>query len=216
MRLELVAGGLRRAHGEALVRVLLQESINRLLGLIGNEAQLGERRHLGKGACLLAVIGLLLENRNRALQRIDRLRIVLVHGIVVGLLHLAHLGGGLYVSSPDRDVFVMLCDLLRQLSSVCRVGHDVRLEHGNRLGGLLDGALLLHAGVVTELLVRCELDLLLVLLVLALGGHVLQELDDLLHRRHLGPVRHTCKGHHEGQTHLHCCHELARVGAGVT
>ena len=29
---------------------------------------------------------------------------ILVHGVVVGLLHLAHLGGGLHVTGPHRDV----------------------------------------------------------------------------------------------------------------
>ena len=37
---------------------------------------------------------------------------VLVHGVVVGLLHLAHLRRGLHVAGPHGDVLVVIGDLL--------------------------------------------------------------------------------------------------------
>ena len=59
---------------------------------------------------------------------------------------------------------------------------DVRREHLDLLLGLLDGAGLLSRGVVAELLVGGELNLLRMLLLLALRGHALHELDHLAHK----------------------------------
>ena len=92
------------------------------------------------------------------------------------------LRGRLLVALVDRDVLVQLGNLLRQRGSI-RLGlldRSDELLHLRRR--LLDRTLLLNRGVIAELLVRSELHLLLVLLLLSLLGHALEELDDLWFR----------------------------------
>merc|ERR1719313_2221358 len=166
--LELVSVRLRGGHRKGVLLHLValrQERTDHLLGMLRDEVELV---HLEE---LRAVVRLLLQRRDRALKRVHGLGVILVRGQVVRVLHLAHLRGGLLVALVDGDVLVELGDLLRERRSV-------------RLG-LLDRALLLHGGVVAELLVRSELHLLLVLLLLSLLGHALKELDHFLDRRNL-------------------------------
>lgn len=65
----------------------------------------------------------------------------------------------LAVALPRGDVRIVLGDFLRQTLRVRRVGLDVRLQDLDVLLGLRDGALLVHGGVVAELLEGGELNL---------------------------------------------------------
>ena len=135
-------------------------------------------RDLHEGRLLLACC-LLLQHRDGARDSAHGLGVVLVHGVVVVLLHLAHLGGGLNVTGPDGDVLVVRGDLLAETRGGRHVLLDVRLEGLDRLLGLRDGALLLRGGALAELLVGGELHHLGLLLLLTLGHHALHELNDL-------------------------------------
>mmetsp|Transcript_136217 Transcript_136217/g.423285 ORF Transcript_136217/g.423285 Transcript_136217/m.423285 type:complete len:214 (-) Transcript_136217:114-755(-) len=181
VRLELIPMGLGGTDGKANGRVLLEKGVDGLLGILRNEGQLHKVRHLHEGG-LAAVVGLLLQHRDRTLQGIHGLGVVLVHRGVVRLLQLADLGGGLLVAVPDRDVLVMARNLLGQHGGVGRVFGDVGLQHIDLLVGLRNRPGLLDAGVVAELLVRGKLDLLRVLFLLAVLHHALQQLDHLLDR----------------------------------
>ena len=64
---------------------------------------------------LRAVVRLLLQDVDRALEGVDRLGLVGVRLVVGRLLHVAHLGGGLDVTGPCRDVLVVAGDLLGEL-----------------------------------------------------------------------------------------------------
>merc|ERR1719506_3651968 len=180
--LELVGVRLRGRNIHRVLAELItlrQERADHLLRVLRDEIELVHLEELG------AVEGLLLQRRNRALKSIDRLGVVLVRRQVVGVLHLANLRGRLLVALVDRDVLVQLGNLLRQRGSV-RLGlldRSDELLHLRRR--LLDRTLLLSRGVIAELLVRSELHLLLVLLLLSLLGHALEELDHLLNRSHL-------------------------------
>merc|ERR1719426_358045 len=180
--LELVGVRLRGRNGHRVLAELItlrQERADHLLRVLRNELELVHLKKLG------AVVRLLLQRRNGALESIDRLGVVLVGRQVVGVLHLANLRGRLLVALIDRDVLIQLGNLLRQRGSV-RLGlldRSDELLHLRRR--LLDGTLLLNRGVIAELLVRSELHLLLMLLLLSLLGHALEELDDLLHGSHL-------------------------------
>merc|ERR1719395_69007 len=180
--LELVGVRLRGRNGHRVLAELItlrQERADHLLRVLRDEIELVYLKELG------AVVGLLLQRRNRALESIDRLRVVLVRRQVVRVLHLANLRGRLLVALVDRDVLVQLGNFLRQSGSV-RLGlldRSDELLHLRRR--LLDRTLLLNRGVIAELLVSSELHLLLVLLLLSLLGHALEELDDLLNGSHL-------------------------------
>mmetsp|Transcript_43085 Transcript_43085/g.128696 ORF Transcript_43085/g.128696 Transcript_43085/m.128696 type:complete len:357 (-) Transcript_43085:313-1383(-) len=117
--LELVSGRLGRGHSQPVLRVLRQEQLDGMLGLLGNEAQLLEGGDLREGR-LLPVVGLLLQNSNGTLQGVNGLRIVLVHGIVVCLLDIAHLGRRLLIPGPDSDVLLVTCNLLCQRGGIHR------------------------------------------------------------------------------------------------
>merc|ERR550514_2227642 len=180
--LELVRVGLRGRNGERVLFHLValrQERADHLLRVLRDELELVHLKELS------AVERLLLQRGNRALERIDRLGVVLVRRQVIRVLHLTNLRGRLLVALVDRDVLVQLGDLLRKRRSV-RLGLlDRSHELLHLCRRLLDGTLLLHGGVVAELLVRSELHLLLVLLLLSLLGHALKELDHFLDRRNL-------------------------------
>ena len=68
-------------------------------------------RDLHEGRLLLACC-LLLQHRDGARDSAHGLGVVLVHGVVVVLLHLAHLGGGLDVAGPDGDVLTIFYDVI--------------------------------------------------------------------------------------------------------
>mmetsp|Transcript_92272 Transcript_92272/g.266310 ORF Transcript_92272/g.266310 Transcript_92272/m.266310 type:complete len:462 (+) Transcript_92272:768-2153(+) len=185
---ELVARRLRRRHLQPfrILSALDQEEIDRLLSLVRNKAHGLQLRHLRQGS-LRPVVRLLLQDRDRAQQGIHRLRVVLVHHLVVCFLDGPNICRGLLVAVPCRDVRIVLRDLLRQLRRIRGVLLNICLQNLDGLLGLLDRALLVHSRVVAELLVRRKLHLLLMLLLLALGHHVLQQLDHLLHRRDRRP-----------------------------
>merc|ERR1719236_172170 len=184
LRLELVSVRLRGRDGHRVLAELVtlrKERADHLLRVLRDELQ---RVHLHE-LRLRAVIRLLLQHSDRTLKRIHGLRVVLVGRHVVRVLHLANLSRRLLVALPDGDVLVQAGDLLRE-----RRGIRLRLLDSSRqllhLGvRLLDRTLLLHRRVIAELLVRGELHLLLVLLLLALLGHALQEPNDLLDRSYL-------------------------------
>merc|ERR1719364_129351 len=157
--LELVGVRLRGRNVERVLAELItlrQERADDLLRVLRNELELVHLEKLG------AVVRLLLQRRDRALKRVNRLGVVLVRRQVVRVLHLAHLRGRLLVALVDRDVLVQLGDFLRQSSSVCLCLLDSGDELLHLRRRLLDRALLLNGRVVAELLVRSELHLLLV------------------------------------------------------
>merc|ERR1719263_2372139 len=184
LRLELVSVRLRGRDGHRVLAELVtlrKERADHLLRVLRHELQ---RVHLHE-LRLRAVVRLLLQHGDRALKRIHRLGVVLVGGHVIRVLHLANLSRRLLVALPNGDVLVQAGDLLRE-----RRGIRLSLLDGSRqllhLGvRLLNRTLLLDRRVIAELLVRSELHLLLVLLLLALLGHALQELDHLLDRSNL-------------------------------
>lgn len=103
MGLELVGVRFRCAHRQAirlLVKALRQEGVDRPLGIVRDEAEALQPGDLHQ-ARLLPVAGLFVQDRNRPLQGIDGLRVVLVRRLVVCLLELAHLRRGLDVAIPD-------------------------------------------------------------------------------------------------------------------
>merc|ERR1719182_467484 len=184
LRLELVRVRLRSRHGHRVLAELVtlrKERADHLLRVLRDELQ---RVHLHE-LRLRAVVRLLLQHGDRALKRIHGLGVILVGGHVVRVLHLAHLSRRLLVALPHGDVLVKAGDLLRERRGIRLSLLDRGRELLHLRVRLLDRALLLHRGVVAELLVRSELHLLLVLLLLALLRHTLKELDDLLHRGHL-------------------------------
>merc|ERR1719182_55768 len=181
LRLELVRVGLRGRHGHRVLAELVtlrKERADHLLRVLRHEL---ERVHLHE-LRLRAVVRLLLQHGDRALKGIHRLGVVLVGGHVVGVLHLANLGRRLLVALPHGDVLVKAGDLLRESRGIRLSLLDGSRELLHLRVRLLDRALLLHRRVVAELLVGRELHLLLVLLLLALLRHALEELDHLLHR----------------------------------
>mmetsp|Transcript_18324 Transcript_18324/g.48367 ORF Transcript_18324/g.48367 Transcript_18324/m.48367 type:complete len:369 (-) Transcript_18324:32-1138(-) len=197
--------------------VLLDERVQRPFRFGGDQAQALEvldRFHLRK-AGLLHRPGLRLQVRDRTLQGVHRLGIVRVQGLVVRLLELANLGGSLLITIPGGDVGVVLRDLLRQLCGVLGVLLDGGLQHLDPLVSLFNCTPLPRLGVVAELLVGGELDLLRLLLLLALLHHALHERDNLLHRSHRLSARARggrCHGHESAQVQkncrggeLHCC-----------
>ena len=64
--------------------------------------------------------------------------------------------------------------------SICFILLNVCLQHLDHFIGLFDGSLLLYCGVIAEHLVRCELHLLLVLLLL---DHTIEKLNNFLNWR---------------------------------
>merc|ERR1719375_504125 len=141
---------------------------------------------------------LLLHRRNGALERVNGLRVVLVRREVVRVFHLTHLRRRLLVALVNRDVLVELGNLLGKRGSISLVLLDRRDQLLHLCSSLLDGALLLNCGIIAELLVSSELHLLLVLFLLPLLGHSLQQLDDLLHR---GNLRRNDKSEQTQNTH---------------
>merc|ERR1719420_559651 len=102
----------------------------------------------------------------------------------------------------------MLGNLLGKPCCIRLVLLDVSLKDLNHLIGLLDCTLLLDGRVVAELLVGSELHLLLMLLLLALLYHTIQELYDFLHWGYARPTGNYRRGSAEQnkkcQVHAHC------------
>merc|ERR1719261_1240386 len=193
--LELVRVRLRRRHSHRVLAKLVplrQERGDGLLRVLRNRLQ-----HLDLDQ-LRYVVVLLLHGRNRTLKSVNGLRVVLVRRKVVRVLHLANLRRRLLIALVNRDVLVELGDLLGKRGSIRLVLLDRRDQLLHLRSSLLDGALLFNRGVIAELLVCSELHLLLVLFLLPLLGHSLQQLDDLLHR---GNLRREHKNEQTQNTH---------------
>merc|ERR1719380_512232 len=197
--LELIRVRLRGGNGHRVLAELIplrQESADHLLRVLRDQVELADLQELR------AVVRLLLQRRDRALERIDRLRVVLVRRQVVRVLHLAHLRRRLLVALVDGDVLIQLRDLLRERRGISLGLLDRSDELLHLCRGFLDRALLLNRGIIAELLVRRKLNLLLVLFLLSLLSHPLEELDDLLYRRHF-------RRRHQGEQHGEAAHAFA-------
>mmetsp|Transcript_47425 Transcript_47425/g.106697 ORF Transcript_47425/g.106697 Transcript_47425/m.106697 type:complete len:242 (+) Transcript_47425:1106-1831(+) len=188
MGLELVPRGLWGRHCKAIWLLLttLEEEVNGLLCRRRDEAEALEGRHLCERRCLRPVVGLLLEDSNGTLQGIDRLRVVLVQSVVVRFFHAPHFGGGLDVAVPDRNVLIMASNLLGEPCRIRGVLLDVSFQHVNFLVCLSDVPLLVDGSVIAELLICSKLHLLVVLFLLAVVEHTLEQRYHLLHRCHRG------------------------------
>merc|ERR1719327_973382 len=198
-RLELVGVRLRGRNGHRVLAELIplrQESADHLLRVLRDQVELAHPQELR------AVVRLLLQRRDRALERVDRLGVVLVRRQVVRVLHLAHLRRRLLVALVDGDVLIQLRNLLRERRGISLGLLDRSDELLHLCRGFLDRALLLNRGIIAELLVRRKLNLLLVLFLLSLLSHPLEELDDLLYRRHF-------RRRHQGEQHGEAAHAFA-------
>merc|ERR1719230_682934 len=126
-------------------------------------------------------MGLLLEDSNGTFESIHGLGVVCVSGIIISLLNFTHLGSCFDVTFPNRNVFIMLSDLLCHLGCSGCVLLDVSFQHFDLLICLLNSTLLLHCGVITELFVCSKLHLLLVFFLLSLFEHAIHHLNHFLH-----------------------------------
>mmetsp|Transcript_18398 Transcript_18398/g.32944 ORF Transcript_18398/g.32944 Transcript_18398/m.32944 type:complete len:200 (-) Transcript_18398:170-769(-) len=150
------------------IHALGKEQINGLLRFRRDKIQVLQSCNLCQGFLLLSVICLFFQDCDCTLECVYGLRVILVGGIIVGLLNGAHLGCCLDVAIPHRNVLIMSCDLLGQLSSISRVFLNVCTQHIDFLLSLGDGTALLNIKVIAELLVSSKLHLLCVFLLLAL------------------------------------------------
>jgi hypothetical protein len=137
---------------------------------------------LCEGGQLRDVFHLLFQRDDGFFQRFDRLLVLLVSAHVVSVFHFPHFGRGLQIALPNGDVLVELGNLLCEGRCIGLGFLDRRSELLDEAVCLLDRTLLFDRCVVAELLVRRELHLLLLLLLLALLEHPLEQLDDLLDR----------------------------------
>mmetsp|Transcript_35900 Transcript_35900/g.66947 ORF Transcript_35900/g.66947 Transcript_35900/m.66947 type:complete len:236 (+) Transcript_35900:1331-2038(+) len=184
-----------------IIHTLCKKQVNGLLGISWDEAHALQ----GFDLCqrLLPVVGLLLQNCNCPLERVDRLRIVCVHGVVICVLDGAHFRGSGNVTIPSSDVSIMSSNLFGQPSSSSCVLLDVCLEHHDFFFCFCDCGCFLRIKIISELLVSSILHLLRMLLFLTLCKHAFEKLENLLHRRDCGRLARQSKQAQEAKGSLH-------------
>mmetsp|Transcript_10798 Transcript_10798/g.23851 ORF Transcript_10798/g.23851 Transcript_10798/m.23851 type:complete len:349 (-) Transcript_10798:1-1047(-) len=196
-------GSVRRGLGRSL------RSLSHLGQHLPDGAPLG-RQHLAVLGSLLQehisladVVVTLLQLEDTRLQSIQRLGVISILGLVVGLLLHPQLSGGLHVGLRLGNFAVQGLDLLTQALRVGLLLADLGLQLVHGLLGILDGELLLLGGISAEAGVFLERRDASLLLLLGFGLHALQQLHDLFGGRHSGPKHnnrhcedklHGCRG----------------------
>mmetsp|Transcript_85194 Transcript_85194/g.227750 ORF Transcript_85194/g.227750 Transcript_85194/m.227750 type:complete len:405 (+) Transcript_85194:937-2151(+) len=184
---DVTSAGALQESGQHTAGVLRQKLASNLLDLQQALLGLGNiSRHL-------------LQGLDCSVQGVQGLGIVLVGCAVVRPFLPTNFSGSLDVRLVGVHVLVQGCNFLGQ-------GFDVGVQHTDLSiqlfnGGLLlgDGLALLGVCVLAPLLELGESDLLSLLLLLALGHHSLEELNDLLSGGDSGGRSHAC----QGQNNLH-------------
>mmetsp|Transcript_3577 Transcript_3577/g.9617 ORF Transcript_3577/g.9617 Transcript_3577/m.9617 type:complete len:231 (-) Transcript_3577:2-694(-) len=161
--------------GGRVVGGLLQEGDEGALGLGRHHLRALHLDQGGRG--LRGVVGLRLQHLDGAGERLQGLLVVGGGGGEVGLLLVADVGGRLDVLVPAADVLVELHHAVAHPPDVGLGLLDVGLEELDVLGGVLDLAGLGNGLAAAPLRERGELDLLVLLVLVALQEHVIQQLQ---------------------------------------
>mmetsp|Transcript_39903 Transcript_39903/g.113027 ORF Transcript_39903/g.113027 Transcript_39903/m.113027 type:complete len:222 (+) Transcript_39903:1321-1986(+) len=164
-------------HGDEVGRLRLVRGRRH----VGEEREVGlllqqGRRHLPRPLIVLA-----LQRAQGLGDGLDGLGEVLVHRQVGLLLGLARHGGGLHVRGDRGYLAVVDLDLRREALRLRFGLLEPRVHQRVLLLRLGEALLLLRRDVDAELLEARVLHLLLVLLLLRLRHHALEQLHDLLH-----------------------------------
>mmetsp|Transcript_85193 Transcript_85193/g.227746 ORF Transcript_85193/g.227746 Transcript_85193/m.227746 type:complete len:438 (+) Transcript_85193:748-2061(+) len=174
------------------IRLLLQESHDPLLRGHGQES-LGGHSNLQQGVLRLGLAVHLLQGRDRSADCVQALAVVRVGRRVVRRLLTPHLRTSLLVNFVRLHLLVKRGDLLAQNPDISVQLADLRLQGSNHLLGLLDRMRLDIVGCTAPLLELGKANLFILLLLLALGKHALQELYNFR------GGRHTCRRRTQSQ-----------------